>query len=124
MVWIEAFLTALGLKLPVVISSALGGFVSLNFFEEKDAAGNVVSIPRRKRWTIAIGGAAIGMYGAGPLLEWLVHEVPGLTVKAQARIEIGVGLFLALFGMSLVAALVKAVPEIISDVRRRIGGGQ
>jgi pimeloyl-ACP methyl ester carboxylesterase len=122
--WIEAILAALGLKLPVVVSSSLGGFVSLNFFEEKDKDGNVVQLTRKKRWTIVGGGALIGMYGAGPLIEWLLIEIPTISEKALFRLEIGLGLFLALFGMSLVAAIIKAVPEIINDIRRRIGGGQ
>jgi hypothetical protein len=121
--WLEAVLAALGLKLPVVVSSALGGFFSLNFFEVKDAAGNVVPLPAKKKWTIACGGAVIGMYGAGPILEWLVIEAPSLSAKALFRIEIGLGLALALFGMSVVAAIIKAIPEIVQEVRKRIGGG-
>lgn len=118
------FLAALGLKLPVMISSIFGGFISLSFFEQKGPDGKPAPLPPRKKWVVAFGGSLIGMYGAGPIVDALANETATLSAQAQFRMEIGLGLFLALFGMSVVAALIRAVPEIINDVRKRIRGGQ
>ncbi len=119
---LEAILAGFGLKLPVIFSSCVGGFFSLSFFEDHDAEGRVVPMARKKKWMVFGTGAAIGMYAAGPLLDWSLMYVT-LNEKAQLRLEVGFGLFVALAGMSFMSALIKAWPDILQEIKKRIPGG-
>lgn len=104
---VEAFFSALGLKLQVVVAGAIGAFISLRFFD---------GLGTRDRWLTFVGGWALASYLTG-----LAHEYFELkTVSA----ETGIALLVGLFGMSVVAALIKVIRETdwIGIVKRRGGG--
>ena len=108
--WIETFaavLTAAGIKLAVLVSSVIGGFLSLRFFEgEQLADGSCRPLPTKQKWFIAASGAAMGVYLSGFAVEFFA-----LTDKT-GKIEVGLGLAIAVFGMSLASAIVRALKEL------------
>lgn len=110
MSWVEAigaFLAALGIKLAVLVSSAVGGFLSLRFFEgEQLPDGTCRPLGVGQKWFIAGAGCAMGVYLSG-----LVVDFFQLTDKT-GRVEVGLGLAIAVFGMSLAAAIVKTLREL------------
>jgi hypothetical protein len=61
MTTIEAILAALGISLKALIGSAVGGLLSLNFFD---------GLNPTRRWIVAAGGLAIGALGTGPLVAY------------------------------------------------------
>lgn len=110
-----ALLSALGIKIAVLIASTIGGCMSLNFFEGvPQPDGSVKRLACKEKWSIAMSGAAIGVYLSGPALDLMQ-----LTVKSE-RVEIGLGLILALFGMSLAAQIIRTIRDLkIADVLLR-----
>lgn len=110
MSWAEtvaAALAAAGIKLGVLVSSAIGGFASLRFFEgEPQPDGSVKPLGTGQKWTIAITGAAMGVYLAPATVEWF-----SLTDKT-GKVEVGLGLLIAFFGMSMGSAVIRALKDI------------
>ena len=108
--WWEAVGTALaaaGIKLGVLLSSTIGGVLSLRFFEgELQADGTCIPLPTRQKWFIAVAGAAMGVYLSGFTVEFFA-----LTDKT-GKIEVGLGLVIAVFGMSLASAVVRALKDL------------
>lgn len=105
---IHGTFAALGLKLQVVVAGAIGAFVSLRFFE---------GLNTWERWTTFAGGWAMAAY-----LAALAHEY--FELKSGGA-EIGVALLIGLFGMSIVAALIKVIRDTdwTGMFKRRVGGG-
>lgn len=86
-------IAALGIKLKLLIPGAFGAIISLRFF------------PGLNVWEKAstfLGGVGIAIYGAVPLVEWL-------ELKESA--EVGFALILGLFGMAVVAAVIKVIRD-------------
>jgi mannose/fructose/N-acetylgalactosamine-specific phosphotransferase system component IID len=108
MTTIEAILAALGISLKALIGSAVGGLLSLNFFD---------GLNPTRRWIVAAGGLAIGALGTGPLVAYF-RMTPLIYDGA-------VGLVLGLFGMSVVSAVLKTVRDTdwAGIVRSRLGRG-
>ena len=108
MEFVEAVLSALGLKLKVVVAGAVGSFVSLQFFE---------GLSREDRWLTFFGGWALAAYLALPLTEFF---------ELKPAMEQGISLAVGLFGMSLAAALIKAIRDTkwSEIIRRKTGGGE
>lgn len=106
----EAFISVLGsvgIKIGVLIAAAIGGFCSLNFFDgTPQADGTTKPLNCLQRWGIAFTGIAIGVYLAGPVID-----LSGVATKSD-RVEIGLALVLAMFGMSIAAQIIKAIREI------------
>ena len=89
----EEVLAVVGIKLGNLCASAAGAFVSLRFFE---------GLNIYERWSTFLGGLLLGVYAAEPLVEFL-------TLKPI--MEKGISLAVALFGMSLSAAVIKALRD-------------
>lgn len=108
--WVEAIgaaLAAAGIKVAVLVSSAVGGFLSLRFFEgEQLPDGTSLPMPLKQKWFIAVSGAAMGVYLSGFTVEFFA-----LTDKT-GKIEVGLGLVIAVFGMSLASAVVRALKDL------------
>lgn len=106
----EAVVSALGsigIKVGVLFAAAVGGFCSLNFFDgTPQADGSMKPLTCFQKWGIAGTGLAIGVFLSGPLID-----LSGITVKGD-RVEIGLALVLAMFGMSIAAQIIKAIREI------------
>lgn len=108
------FWAALGLKLVNVAAGAVGAFVSLRFFD---------NLGTLQKWTTFLGGWGLAAYGGAPLTAYF---------ELKPALETGITLVIGLFGMSLAAAIIKAIQDvawgtIISDaaraiVKRVIGG--
>lgn len=82
-------LAVLGLKLSNTIAGAVGSFISLNFFD---------GLSRAQKWSTFVGGWALGAWLAEPMTA--VLELP-------AKVEIGLAILVALFGMSIAAQFIK-----------------
>ena len=103
----DGILTALGLKLQVIVAGAVGAFISLRFFE---------GLSTGERWLTFMGGWGTAAYTTGILHEYL-------ELKSIAS-ETGIALLIGLFGMSIVAAIIKVIRETnwTSIVKRKAGG--
>lgn len=99
-------LAAIGIKLGVLIAAGIGGFCSLNFFEgTPQPDGTVKPLSCRQKWGIAFTGCALGTYAAGPIIE-----LSQIVTKGD-KVEIALGLVLAIFGMSVAAQVIKMIRE-------------
>lgn len=96
---VSALLVALGIDPAVLFASGVGGYISLHLFEDDESE----TPTKRRRFMIVFGGAAIGTYCSALIMAGL--DLP----ERNVRIASGLGLMLALFGMSLAAACAKAV---------------
>lgn len=105
---IEAFLSAMGLKLQVIVAGAVGSFISLRFFD---------GLGTGERWATFFGGLGLAAY--------LTESIFVFFELTSIKIESGLALLIGLFGMSLVAAVIKTIRETdwASFVKRRTGGG-
>lgn len=102
-----AFLAALGIKFGVLLASAIGGFLSLSFFEGTPQADGTAKPPSSfQKWCVVGVGGALGTYGAGPIIE-----LAQISTKTD-RLEVAIGLMLGLFGMSLTAAIIKTIRDL------------
>lgn len=105
--WIEALLSALGIKKGALLAGIIGGWLSLRFFEGLTTGG---------KWFTVVGGAASANYVTLPVMTFF-HLAPG-------DYEAGVGFAIGLFGMSLAAAAIKFIREDLPLILKgRIGGG-
>lgn len=108
--WLDAtlaFMAGLGLKAGVLLSSAIGGFLSLRFFDgELQADGTVKPLTATQKWSIAGGGGAMGVYVTPIFIE--AFEITDRT----GRVEIGLGLVIALFGMSIAARVIETIRKM------------
>ena len=104
---IVAALGSVGIKIGVLIAAGIGGLCSLNFFDgTPQTDGTVKPLLCRQKWGIALTGCALGTYAAGPIIE-----LSQIVTKGD-KLEIGLGLVLALFGMSLAAQIIKTIREL------------
>lgn len=104
--WIAGAAAALKIELSVLVSSTVGGFVSLRFFDgTPQDDGTVKPLTLKQRWSIVLAGCAIGTYGTS-----LVMEI--LKLQTGTRVDVGIGLFLGVFGMAFASAVVKALQGI------------
>lgn len=109
----EGFLAWMLLNLKLVAASSLGGFISLNFFDNLDA---------KRRWSVALSGAGLGIFLAPPAVA-----MSDIAEKIAPTVEIGAGLLIAIFGMSLASAFIKLIrdtnwSEIVKGWIGRKGG--
>lgn len=104
---LESILGALGLTLKNVIAGAVGSFISLRFFEG-------LSTP--EKWSTFFGGWALGAYIGSPLSRFLEVDV---------KVDSGIALLVGLFGMAVVAAIIKAIRDTrwAELIKARFGGG-
>lgn len=96
----------LGLKAASIVAGAVGAFVSLRFFE---------GLNLWEKWSTFLGGWALASFLAQPLVLFL--EVP-------SKVESGISLLVGLFGMSLVAAIIRVIRDTKwSSIIQKRGGG-
>lgn len=95
----DALLAVLGLKPGAVLSGLLGSLISYRFFREMGTAERSITI---------ISGVPLAVY-CGPLIA----DVLGMSHKG----EIGITFLTGALGISILSALVKAMPEIITGMR-------
>jgi hypothetical protein len=103
---IDSIAVALGLKKGAMISGFVGGLVSFLWWRE-------LRLP--ERLMTALAGVPCGWYGGAALagvMEW------------TETTEIGISFLVGAIGVSLLAAVVKAAPQIVKDLGARIRGGQ
>lgn len=104
---IASALASVGLKFGVLVAAAVGGFCSLNFFDgTPQPDGSIKPVTCVQKWGIMVTGLAIGVYLSGPIID-----LSGISVKSD-RVEIGLALVLAMFGMSIAAQIIKAIREL------------
>lgn len=101
----DSILVALGLSKPATIGGFLGAVVSLKLVE---------GLNLWQRFTTVLGGALCASY-----VTPLVLEVITLSTKLEAAVAFLIGVF----GMSLVAAIAKAIPEFLTAAKDKISGG-
>lgn len=104
--WIAGAAAALKIELAVLVSSTIGGFVSLRFFEGKEREdGTIEPLSIKQKWSIVLAGGAIGTYGTSVIMELL-------KLQTGTRVDVGIGLLLGIFGMAFASAVVKALQGI------------
>lgn len=103
---LDALITALGLKVKVVIASAMGAFISLRFFD---------GLNWWERWTTFLGGCALGSWCTS-----LVINALGVSERLEAPAAIIVGVF----GMAVVSAIIKVIKDTdwIGVMKSVLGG--
>ena len=100
----ESILTTLGLSKGATIGGFLGALVSLKFIE---------GLTWVQRIPTVFGGMLCAAYVTPLVLE--------LTLSTHtAKTESAVAFLIGVFGMSIAAACVKALPELITAVKNRI----
>lgn len=106
---LEAILAVLGLKFKVVVAGAIGAFISLNFFD---------NLKTGEKWTTVLGGWALASYTASPTTAFFELTNPSA--------EPGISILIGLFGMSLAAAIIKAIRDTkwSEIIKRKAGGGE
>jgi uncharacterized membrane protein YeaQ/YmgE (transglycosylase-associated protein family) len=104
----EAILSAIGLTLKTFIIGAIGGLLSLRFFDGLSWWG---------RFATVLGGGVIASYGTALALEFL---------ELSAKHEGFLALMIGVFGMSVVAAVIKAVAsaDLWKEIVERLPGGK
>lgn len=102
----DSVLTALGLSKGATIGGFLGALVSLKFIEGLNV------------WQRA--GTVLGGMLSAAYVTPLVIIVVELSPKAESAVAFLIGVF----GMSVAAAVVKAMPELITAAKERISGGK
>lgn len=101
----DAILAALGLSKSATIGGFLGAVVSLKLVE---------GLNLWQRATTVFGGALCAAYVTPLLLE---------LITLSAKLEAAVAFLTGVFGMSFVAAISKAIPEIVQGLKDKIAGG-
>ena len=104
---IAAIIAALGLKIKVVFASAMGAFISLRFFD---------GLSIWERWVTFFGGVSIGSFVSVPMAQ-------AMQIQTEV-VEQGLSLGLGLFGMSIVAAVIKVIRDTdwIGIINNRLRG--
>lgn len=98
----DSFLTALGLSKSSVIGGLIGSVISLRFLSELNVWQRVISV---------FSGMIVAAYCTP-----LVVELLSLKPSTEGAIAFLIGLF----GMSLVGAIEKAIPDIVKSINERI----
>lgn len=102
---IDEALAALGLSKPATIGGLVGAIVSLKFIE---------GLTIFQRAGTVLGGMLSAAY-----VTPLVIQV----IELSTRLESAVAFLVGVFGMSIAAAIMKAIPELVAAARDRIGKG-
>ena len=108
------FLSALGVTFKTIVGGAIGGFISLRFNED---------LLWWEKWMTFLGGWGLGAWLAPPLNSYL-------EIAQRPSWEVGTALLIGLFGMSLAAAVIKAIKGldliafIAAALQRYTGGGK
>lgn len=99
---IDAILSSLGISKGATIGGLLGAFVSLRFVDQLNVYTGAITL---------ICGMLFAAHTT-PLIMWAVEMSP--------RTEGAVAFLLGVFGMSMVAAVIKAMPELVAAAKDRI----
>lgn len=102
---IDAMLGTLGLSKGATIGGFLGALVSLKFIEGLNV------------WQRA-GTVMGGMFSAAYVSPLILQ-----VVQLNDRSESAIAFLIGVFGMSLAAAVVKALPDLIAAAKDRLRGG-
>ena len=103
---IDSIFVTLGLTKGATIGGFLGALVSLKFIE---------GMTWLQRIPTVFGGMCCAAY-----VTPLVLDLASMSAKTESAIAFLIGVF----GMSVAAAVVKALPELITAAKDRIGGGK
>lgn len=99
-----------GVKLTMVLPSAIGGLIGMTFYRERLPDGSFTQIPTWTKVRVFAGGTALGIF-SGPAAAELL-EVGHRTGIAEAM-----GLFIATFGLALAAAIFRGIADLnVKDI--------
>jgi hypothetical protein len=94
-----------GIKLTMIVPSSIGGLIGLHFYRERLPDGRFAPIPMWTKVRVFGGGAALGIY-SGPLAAEL------LELGHRTGVSEAMGLFIAVFGLALTAAIFRGIASI------------
>lgn len=100
----DAILAALGLKKGTVIAGLCGGIASYRFFKDLDSEGRTLAV---------FSGIALAIF-CGPAI--------GKHWNLALETEIGLTFVLGIAGISLLSAVVKALPALIEAAKSKYLG--
>lgn len=98
----EAWLTAVGLKIATLVGGFFGALVSLKFIE---------GLSMRQRGSTVL---------AGTLVSAFVTPIAVSFLEISPKLEGGIAFLCGLFGMSLTGALIKAIPEWVAAAKEKV----
>lgn len=98
----EAWLSAIGIKIGSLVGGFFGSVVSLKFID---------GLSIRQRVTTVLAGTAVSAYVTPVLVSYL-----GLSPKLEG----GIAFLCGLFGMSFTGAVIKAMPDWIASLRSKV----
>lgn len=101
-----------GVKLAIAAPSFIGAAISLKFVEGQNWWQRIT--------TVLCGGAAAAY--STPLAIDVLLWAGVFGAEPSARTEGAIAFISGLFGMAIVGAIMKAIPEIIAAARKRILG--
>ena len=104
---LDSMLVTLGLTKGATIGGFLGALVSLKFIEGLN-------------WMQRLPTMFGGMCAAAYVTPLIMELAPTISPKSESAIAFLIGVF----GMSVAAACIKALPELITAAKERIGGGK
>jgi hypothetical protein len=95
----EAWLSAVGLKIATVVGGFFGALVSLKFIE---------GLTHKQRASTVLAGTLVSAY-VTPLAVTYLELTP--------KLEGGIAFLCGLFGMSFTGAVIKAMPDLITAIK-------
>lgn len=98
----EAWLSAIGIKISSLIGGFFGSIVSLKFID---------GLTIKQRVTTVLAGTLVSSYVTPVLVSYL---------DLSLKLEGGIAFLCGLFGMSFTGALIKAMPDWVSSLRSKV----
>jgi hypothetical protein len=98
----EAWLSAVGIKLAALIGGFFGALVSLKFID---------GLGTKQRATTVLAGTLVSAYVTPILVSYL---------ELSPKLEGGIAFLCGLFGMSFTGAIIKAAPEWMAAAKERL----
>lgn len=98
----EAWLSAIGIKVAALIGGFFGSLVSLKFLD---------GLSLRQRASTVLAGTLVSAYVTPVLVSYL---------ELSTKLEGGIAFLCGLFGMSFTGAVIKAMPEWVASAKARV----
>lgn len=107
------FLEWFGLKAVPLVAGFAGSLISLKFIEGQ-------TLPQRA--TTVVAGALVAAYCTPLAIDLLLHFAV-FSAQPSGRTEGAIAFIGGLFGMAIVGALIKAIPEWVNAAKAKWLGG-
>ena len=100
---------ALALKPGLAIVALIGATVSLRYIKE------INTIP--SKLSVVASGGTISYFSTPALVDYF-------ALGQYSNAAYGIAFAIGLFGLSLTAAIINQIPQILDEIRKKFGSGQ